>query len=357
MSQFHRLTVAEVHPETEDTVSIVFDLPQGLQSKFHYQHGQYLTLRTQINGEEVRRAYSICESIGQQKLRIVVKQIPGGRFSTWANSALTVGQSLDVMPPEGHFTSVLSPKHQGEYLLVAAGSGITPIMSIITSILEIEVDTKVTLIYGNRTTSSMIFREDLQDLQCKYPERFRMISVMSREPQSNELLTGRIDSAKVNAVLKQWIEPRLIRACFICGPDTMAVDVRQALLALGLEPQQIHSEQFTLPVIGDNQYHNCVDLPANTDFSTITVHIDGHTHTFELAQNNQSILAAALETGADLPWSCNAGVCSTCTCKVIEGQVHMQENHVLQDDELRAGYVLSCQSYPLSATVILDYDT
>ncbi len=356
MSQFHRLTVAEVQPETEDTVSIVFDLPQELQSKFHYQHGQYLTLRAQLNGEEVRRVYSICESVSQQKLRIVVKQIPGGRFSTWANSVLTVGHSLDVMPPAGHFTSALSPKHQGEYLLVAAGSGITPIMSIITSILEIEVDTKVTLIYGNRTTGSMIFREHLQDLQCKYPDRFRMISVTSREQQAIDLLTGRIDSAKINVFLEQWIKPRLMRACFICGPVTMAADVRQALLAWGLEPQQIHSEQFTSPVISGNQHHDFADLPANTRFSTITVHIDDHTHTFELAQNSQSILAAALEAGADLPWSCNAGVCATCTCKVIEGQVYMQENHVLQDDEFRAGYVLSCQSYPLSKTVILDYD-
>jgi ring-1,2-phenylacetyl-CoA epoxidase subunit PaaE len=355
MKHFYPLTVNQLITETRDTVSIAFDLPEELAAKFHYQQGQYLTLRTQIEGQEVRRAYSICESVGQQKLRVAVKQVADGQFSTWANQSLSVGQQIDVMPPQGHFTSQLDPNHQGEYLLIAAGSGITPIMSIAKSMLETEATSKVTLVYGNRATSSVIFREQLEDLKNQYMQRLNVIYVMSREQQDIDLFNGRINGQKIDQLLEQWIHPERLSECFICGPEDMSKDCQQALIKAGIKAEKVHLELFGTATAGQAQRAKTTSN-TNANSSQVSIRADGHTRTFELPHNSLSILEAGLAVGVDLPWACKAGVCSTCKCKVLEGEVEMDTNHALEDYEIKDGYVLSCQSYPVSAKIILDYD-
>jgi len=355
MKHFYPLTVNQLTNETRDTVSIAFDLPADLAEKFHYQQGQYLTLRTQVEGQEVRRAYSICESVGQQKLRVAVKQVTDGQFSTWANQHLKVGQQIDVMPPQGHFTSTLDSDHQGEYLLIAAGSGITPIMSIAKSMLETEATSKVTLVYGNRATSSVIFREQLEDLKNTYMQRLNVIYVMSREQQDIDLFNGRIDGQKIGQLLEQWIHPDRLSECFICGPEDMSKDCQQALIKAGIKADKVHLELFGTQAAGSAaRQRKPTATSANT--SEISIRADGHTRSFELAHNSLNILEAGLAEGADLPWACKAGVCSTCKCKVLEGEVEMDTNHALEDYEIKDGYVLSCQSFPISAKIVLDYD-
>jgi len=355
MSQFHSLTVAEIKAETRDTVTVAFDLPAELADTFAYQHGQYLTLRTNINGEEARRSYSVCESLGSQKLRIAIKQVPGGLFSTWANTQLQAGDTIDSMPPQGQFTCQLSPDHNGEYLLIAAGSGITPIMSILTSMLEQETHSKVTLIYGNRATSSVIFREQLEDLKNQYMSRLNVIYVMSREQQDIDLFNGRIDNGKITGLLDKWVHPARLTECFICGPEEMTKQAHKALLNAGLSTKQIHTELFGTVIAGKS--HRLADVePSEAEMVTVSITADGYTRNFEMAKNTTNMLEAGLEAGADLPWACKAGVCSTCKCKVVEGEVEMDVNHALEDYEVKDGYVLSCQSYPLSKKVVLNYD-
>ena len=355
MSQFYALTVAQITPETRDTIAVTFDLPTELADTFRYQHGQYLTLQADIEGEATRRSYSICESIASHKLRVAIKQVPNGRFSTWANAQLKTGDTILSMPPQGTFTCDLEPDHSGEYLLIATGSGITPIMSIMTSMLEEEVSSKVTLIYGNRGTSSVIFREQLEDLKNKYMDRLSVIYIMTREPQDIDLFNGRIDGAKVTALLSEWIHPARLSECFICGPEDMTKDCQQALLKAGLKPSQVHTELFGTASASRTRQTTAA-APANTAMVEVGVIADGHTRNFALAKDTVSLLQAGLDAGADLPWACKAGVCSTCKCKLVEGEVEMDVNHVLEDYEVKDGYVLSCQSYPVSNKVILDFD-
>ncbi len=355
MSQFHSLTVSDVKTETRDTVTVTFDLPAELAETFHYQHGQYLTLRTDIGGEEARRSYSVCESLGRQKLRVAIKQVPGGLFSTWANNELKAGDVIDSMPPQGSFTCNLQADHKGEYLLIAAGSGITPIMSILTSMLEQEADSKVTLIYGNRATSSVIFREELEDLKNEYMNRLNVIYVMSREQQDIDLFNGRIDGDKITGLLDKWIHPARISEAFICGPEDMTKQSQQALLDAGLKSEKVHIELFGTVTAGSARRQVEVD-PANAEMVEVSMTSDGHTRTFEMAKNAVNVLEAGIEAGADLPWACKAGVCSTCKCKVLEGEVEMDVNHALEDYEIKDGYVLSCQSYPITKKVVLDFD-
>ena len=259
------------------------------------------------------------------------------------------------MPPQGNFTCNLQDDHKGEYLLIAAGSGITPIMSILTSMLEQEADSKVTLIYGNRATSSVIFREELEDLKNQYMDRLNVIYVMSREQQDIDLFNGRIDGNKITGLLDKWIHPARISQAFICGPEDMTKQSQQALLDAGLKSEKVHIELFGTVTAGSARRQVEVD-PANSEMVEVSMTSDGHTRTFEMAKNAVNILEAGIEAGADLPWACKAGVCSTCKCKVLEGEVEMDVNHALEDYEIQDGYVLSCQSYPVTDKVVLDFD-
>ncbi|HKM14818.1 MAG TPA: 1,2-phenylacetyl-CoA epoxidase subunit PaaE [Marinospirillum sp.] len=357
MSQFHSLTIKEVRLETRDAVSLSFELPEALKNAYSFTQGQYLTLRTKIDGEEVRRSYSICTGINDQDLRVAIKKVPGGVFSTFANEQLKAGQVIDVMPPQGKFFTQIDPQHEGNYLAIAAGSGITPVLSIIKSTLETEPKSKFTLFYGNYSTSSTMFREQLSDLKNQYMQRLNLVFIFNREQQDIELYNGIIDSEKCDALFEQWVKPADLTAAFICGPLQMTETVSESLQRHGMDKSKVHYELFT-PAGGASVSRQ--DRPEtkidNKAVSSITVISDGRSLGFELVRNTKSILDAGNEIGADLPYSCKAGVCSTCRAKVVEGEVEMDSNYALEDYEVAAGYVLSCQCYPVSDKVVLDYD-
>ncbi|MEE3634260.1 1,2-phenylacetyl-CoA epoxidase subunit PaaE [Pseudomonas sp. AL 58] len=356
MSQFHRLTVKQVRTETRDAVSILFDVPATLSQQFRFTQGQYLVMRTQLDGEEVRRSYSICTGVNDGELRVAVKRVPGGRFSAFANDVLSAGDVLEVMPPAGSFNIALAPERQGRYLAVAAGSGITPILSIIKTTLETEPNSHFTLLYGNRASSSALFREQLEDLKNRYLQRLNLIFVFSREQQDIDLYNGRIDADKCGQLFSRWLDVPRLDAAFICGPQAMTEIVRDRLKDSGMAAERIHFELFA--AAGNEQRREAREAARQADsaVSQITVISDGRALAFDLPRNSQSILDAGNAIGAELPYSCKAGVCSTCKCKVVEGEVEMDSNHALEDYEVAAGYVLSCQSYPVSDKVVLDFD-
>ncbi|WP_097460910.1 1,2-phenylacetyl-CoA epoxidase subunit PaaE [Mangrovitalea sediminis] len=355
MNHFHTLTIREVQPETRDAVSIAFDVPSDLKDTFKFTQGQHLVVRAQLDGEEVRRSYSICTGVDDGELRIAIKRVPGGVFSNYAGTQLQAGDAMEVMAPSGQFFIQLDPSRQGQYLAVAAGSGITPILSIIKTTLAREPNSQFTLIYGNRATSSTMFREALEDLKNTYMGRFNLIFMFSREQQDIELYNGRIDAEKCAQLFRRWIDVPKLDAAFICGPQGMSETVRDQLKEFGLAPERIHFELFG--VAGGPRRHRA-ETPANEtgEATKVTIINDGRAIEFDLPRNTQSLLDAGKEHGADLPFSCKAGVCSTCKCKVIEGEVEMDSNFALEDYEVAAGYVLSCQSYPVSDKVVLDYD-
>ncbi|MBS51493.1 MAG: phenylacetic acid degradation protein [Oceanospirillaceae bacterium] len=360
MTTFHSLTVADKRRETRDSVSLVFDIPAELAGDFRFKQGQYLTLKTAINGEEVRRSYSICSGVNDGEIRVAIKKVPGGVFSSFANDALSVGDALEVMPPMGSFYAELDPARKGHYLLVAAGSGIAPILSIARTTLETEPDSEITLLYGNRATSSTMFREQLEDLKNDYLGRFNLIFVFSREQQDIDLYNGHIDADKCRSLFARWIDVKSLDGAFICGPQAMTETVRDMLKESGTPAEKIHFELFEAAGSAQEKERKreqrAQAAQQHTDMTDVTVIRDGHAMSFELKQNTQSLLEAGNENGADLPFSCKAGVCSTCKCKVIEGEVDMDVSLGLEDYEVEAGYVLSCQSYPVSDKVVLDFD-
>lgn len=356
MSKFHSLKIREVRPETRDAVSIAFDIPQDLQDSFRFEQGQHLVVRAHLDGEEVRRSYSICSGVNDGELRVAIKRVPGGRFSAYANEALKAGASLEVMPPAGHFNVQLDAARHGNYLAVAAGSGITPILSIVKTTLEAEPHSRVTVLYGNRSSNAAMFREQLEDLKNRYLQRLNLIFVFSREQQDVDLYNGRIDADKCGQLFSRWLDVKSLDAAFICGPQEMTETVRDALKAKGLAAERIHFELFA--TAGNEQRRQAREAARQVDtaLSQVTVISDGRALSFDLPRNTVSVLEAGNAIGAELPWSCKAGVCSTCKCKVIEGEVEMDSNHALEDYEVAAGYVLSCQSYPVSERVVLDFD-
>jgi ring-1,2-phenylacetyl-CoA epoxidase subunit PaaE len=356
MSKFHSLTIKQVRPETRDAVSIVFDIPAELQDSFHFTQGQHLVMRTQLEGEEVRRSYSICTGVNDGELRVAVKRVAGGRFSAYANDVLKAGHVLEVMPPSGHFHAPLDPTRHGHYLAVAAGSGITPILSIIKTTLETEPHSRVTLLYGNRSSSGALFREQLEDLKNRYLQRLNLIFVFSREQQDIDLYNGRIDAGKCEQLFSRWLDVKNLDAAFICGPQEMTETVRDSLKAKGMPAERIHFELFT--ATGSEHKREARETARQLDsaVSQITVISDGRALAFDLPRNSVSVLDAGNAIGAELPYSCKAGVCSTCKCKVIEGEVEMDSNHALEDYEVAAGYVLACQTFPISQKVVLDFD-
>ncbi|WP_454253135.1 1,2-phenylacetyl-CoA epoxidase subunit PaaE [Pseudomonas sp. Marseille-Q7302] len=355
MSRFHRLTIRDVRPETRDAVSIAFDIPVELQERFRFTQGQHLVIRTRVEGEELRRSYSICSGVNDGELRVAIKRVNGGRFSTHANQALKVGSQLDVMPPAGRFQTPLDPQRQGHYLAVAAGSGITPILSIIKTTLETEPLSQITLLYGNRSGNAALFREQLEDLKNRYLQRLNLIFVFSREQQDVDLYNGRIDADKCAQLFSRWLDVPSLTAAFICGPQAMTETVRAQLTARGLPAERIHFELFAAAGSERSEARQTTET-GSTATSQITIIHDGRALAFDLPRNSASLLDAGNAQGAELPYSCRAGVCSTCKCRVIEGEVEMDSNFALEDYEVKAGYVLACQAYPLSDRVVLDFD-
>lgn len=357
MSKFHELTVADVRRETPDAVSVAFAERPSTHPEFHFQAGQHLALRTRLDGEEVMRTYSICTGEQDDELRVAIKRQPHGLFSSYANDYLQPGEVLEVMPPQGHFSLPFAPGRRRHYLAFAAGSGITPIMSMLRTGLATEPESHFTLIYGNRSTRSMIFREGLEDLKNRYMSRFTMVPVMSREQPDIELFHGHIDAEKCGLLFRHWVDASSVDEVLLCGPETMIHDVSDALQGHGIPRESIHFELFTAPGEAQRRRRERVnDATRDHSVAQVILRIDGQEVELDLPRNTKPILDAGLEAGAELPFSCKGGVCSTCRARLVEGDVEMDVNYALEDYEVEAGYVLTCQSYPTSQRVVIDYD-
>ncbi len=353
---FEQLTVREVRRETNDCVSIAFEIPDTLKNSFQFLQGQYITLKTKIGGEEVRRSYSICSSPLDDELRVAVKKVPQGVFSTYANEVLKAGDQLDVMPPMGKFFTPLLPEQKKNYVGFAAGSGITPLLSIIKTTLQTEQESTFTLVYGNRNRHSIIFRETLEALKNKYMNRFRLIHILSRETTDTPLNSGRIDTDKCLALCDKAIDLQQTDEFFLCGPEEMIFAVKNVLEQQHVPVQKIHFELFTTAGQQHKKNHQQEEDIDKGPKSKITVTLDGISFDFELSQKGDAILDAALKHGADLPYACKGGVCCTCRAKLVEGEVDMEVNYGLEPDEIEQGFILTCQSHPKSEKVVVDFD-
>src|SRR5471032_2889073 len=356
MSKFYPLSVSQVRNETRDTIAVTFAVPPELRESFQFRQGQHLTLRAHIDSEDVRRSYSICSAVQDGALRVAIKRTPGGAFSCWANDTLKAGATIDVMPPMGHFNVPLDCVNRKHYLAFAAGSGITPILSIIKTTLLAEPLSRFTLFYGNRASSSVIFKEELTDLKDMYLERLNLVYVMSREQQDIELFNGRITQEKCEQFLQHWIKVEDYDHAFICGPEDMMLGVSNALQAAGMPRQAIKIELFAASIPKNAHKPRAQLDTAARQETEVTVIMDGYHTSFTMDRDKESILDAGLRQGIDMRYSCKGGVCSTCRCKVTEGKIEMDVNYALEDYEVARGFVLSCQSFPLTDKVVVDFD-
>ncbi len=371
-SVFHPLRVASVDPLTDDSVAITFEVPEELAEDYVHTAGQHLTIRTELAGDDVRRNYSICSPAGSGVLRVAVKRLPGGAFSEHALDVLRPGDVLDVMTPSGRFFTPLDPANRKHYVFVAAGSGITPVLSLLATTLAVEPHSSVTLLYANRSSRSVMFLEEVEDLKDTYPDRFQLIHVLSREPQDVELFSGRLDVARMGRILEGVVPPDTVDEWFLCGPHLMVSDLRKLLVSEGVPKRAIHAEIFHVEPSGKSPRSVRGASPAGggsegradggsgaagePDGARVTVTLDGRTSSFTLAPDGPAVLDAALTVRADAPFACKGGVCGTCRAKVLEGSVEMDTNWALEPDEVEKGYVLTCQSHPTSETLVLDYD-
>lgn len=358
MPMFHTLTVSDIRRETPEAVSVAFDVPDDLADAFRFKQGQYLTLKTLIKGEEVRRSYSVCVSPYDEELRVAVKQVPYGKFSTFVNEELQVGDKLEAMPPLGKFFTEMDSDHEHEYVAFAAGSGITPIMSILKTVLKAEPKSRFTLFYSNKTQETIIFRDALEDLKNLYMERLSVHHLLSREDRDSPLFNGRLNGEKCRKFANLFFDPPKIEAYFICGPESMLLDLRDSLRDLGVTDQKIHFELFGTG--GGAAKKKAVAASgvavSSEEESRVRVIIDGDGFEFKLPYAGESVLDAALKAGGDLPYACKGGVCCTCKAKVIEGKVDMLVNYALEPDEVEAGFVLTCQAHPRSERIVVDFD-
>jgi ring-1,2-phenylacetyl-CoA epoxidase subunit PaaE len=350
--RFHTLSVSDIRRETDDAVSLAFAVPKGLHGAYLYTPGQYLTLRATIDGEDVRRSYSICSGLGDGELRVVIKRLAGGAFSGWASEQLRVGDTLSVMTPTGRFGVPVAPGSARTLVAFAAGSGITPVMAILKSVLRAETG-RFFLFYGNRTAREIIFREQLADLKDRYLVRLSVFHVLSREQQDIAMLNGHLDAAKIALLMRSVVPVESIDRAFVCGPQPMIDGLEKTLVDLGIAPERVHIERFT-PGIGGRP--RPVIVPAAAPQKAVaTVISEGARFDFPVAEG-ETIIDAAIRAGRSLPYSCKGGMCCTCRARLLEGRVQMIVNYSLQPWELNAGYVLTCQSYPVTERVVIDYD-
>ncbi|MBX3606003.1 MAG: phenylacetate-CoA oxygenase/reductase subunit PaaK [Piscinibacter sp.] len=349
--QFHSLPVASVAHDA-DALIVGFDVPADLRDTFAFTHGQYLTLRTQIGDEDVRRSYSICSGVDDGDLRIGIRLLPGGVFSGWAAKALQPGHVLQVLPPQGRFSVPIEPHAHRHVLLIAAGSGITPMLSLMRTLLAREPHTRVTLIYGNRRLASTMLREELEALKDRYLTRVALHFVFSREAQDAPLFNGRLDEARLRAFLRMLVPAGTVDEAFVCGPAGMIDAAVGALEGAGVGAAHIHVERF-----GDVNAASAHHVEArDADHAQVTLVIDGLERELEFRLSDPSILDAARRSGLDVPYSCKAGVCSTCKGRLLDGQVRMDRNFALTAAEVEAGFVLCCQSHPLTPHVTITLD-
>ncbi len=352
MAQFLPLTVTDIHHTIRDAVVLTLQ-PQDPDA-FAFTQGQYLTFKQDFDGTELRRNYSICAGLDDGKLQVGIKRVDGGAFSTFANTELKVGDTLHAMPPSGSFHTPIEPDKAKNYLGFAGGSGVTPVLSILRTVMTREPDSTFTLIYANRAVGTIMFREELEDLKNRYMGRLTLIHVLETG-QDIDLFTGRVDQDKCAALFKSWIDIGSIDTAFICGPEPMMLAIADALKSHGLADGQIKFELFSESQKGQLAKQEIKERAKGQAGTKTTVIIDGAGHQFEMPKD-QSVLETALANDLDAPFSCKAGVCSTCKAKVTEGEYEMLTNHALEDYEVEAGFVLTCQCYALSDTLVVDYD-
>ena len=350
--RFHPLRITQVRREAANAVSLRFEVPPALAAEYAFTQGQHITLRTHLNGQEVRRSYSICAAPDDGELRVAIRQVPGGLFSTFANAQLKSGDTIDVLTPEGRFFTPLDPGNAKHYVAFAAGSGITPVLSLIKATLGREPLSRFTLLYGNRGLTSTMFQEELEDLKDRHLRRFTLHNLFTREHQEVELFNGRLDAAKVDAFAERLLPVDTIDEAFVCGPHSMLDEIELALRECGLAADHIHLERFGVPAAGPAHRVEPGDAPQ----ALVTVVLDGVRREVEFRQGDPSLLDAALRAGLDLPYSCKGGMCCTCRTKVLSGQVRMDKNYSLEKRDLEAGFVLACQAHPLTERVVISYD-
>jgi ring-1,2-phenylacetyl-CoA epoxidase subunit PaaE len=356
---FHELRVAAIEPVTDDSVAITFAVPPELAADYDFVHGQHVSLRCTLAGDDVRRNYSICTPAGSGLLRVAVKRLPHGVFSSYAHSQLRPGDVIEVMTPTGRFTATLEPLSARAHVAIAAGSGIAPVLSIIATLLEREPLSEVTLLYGNRTSQDIMFLEELEDLKNRYPQRFALHLFLSRERLEASVYSGRIDAERLASLLGSPLLPARVDEWFLCGPRAMIDGAREVLDAHGVDAQHVHSELFHAEGRAAGQARG--DGAGSTSagaagMSSVTVVLDGRSSTFTLQRDGEPVLDAALRVRGDAPYACKDGVCGTCRARVVDGAVTMDENFALEPSEVAAGFVLACQSHPATDTLTLDFD-
>ncbi|NIX75870.1 1,2-phenylacetyl-CoA epoxidase subunit PaaE [Microvirga terricola] len=357
MARFHPLKVTDVRRETRDAVVVTLKPRDEDGALFDFVQGQYLTFRRDFDGVELRRSYSICSGKDEGLIRVGIKRVDGGAFSTWANENLQPGELLEAMPPMGSFHTPIDPDAAKHYLGFAGGSGITPLLSIIKTVLAREPKSRFTLVYANRQISSIMFREELEDAKNVYLGRLSVLHVLESESQEIDLFTGRVDGEKCKAIFQNWIDLPSIDTAFICGPEPMMLAIAASLREHGLGDGQIKFELFASSQPGRaNARKPGVEASSVGAACEATVTLDGATRSFTMPKQGQSLLDAALENKLDAPYACKAGVCSTCRAKVLDGEVEMVTNHALEDYEVRQGYILTCQCFPLTDKVTVSYD-
>jgi ring-1,2-phenylacetyl-CoA epoxidase subunit PaaE len=348
---FHALTVARVEHLCEDAAAITFAVPDELSEEYRFRPGQSLTLRRVIDGRDQRRSYSICAQVGAP-LRVGVRVVADGLFSTWLVNDVRPGDTVEVATPAGSFTP--DPREGGRHVLIAAGSGITPMISIVSSLLT-NPDAQVTLLYGNRRTTTVMFAEDLADLKDSYGSRFELVHVLSREPREVELFSGRLDTERIESILNYLVPVKAVDGFWLCGPFDLVESARTLLVRLGVPAQKMHAELFYVEDVAPVPARH-VEGTFSGPASSVTVILDGRSTQLRLPKDHP-LLDSAQQSRSDLPFACKGGVCGTCRAKVISGDVEMRRNYALEAHEVAAGFVLTCQSYPLSDEVIVDYDS
>ncbi|MFM8370760.1 MAG: 2Fe-2S iron-sulfur cluster-binding protein [Bacteroidota bacterium] len=351
--KFYPIKIATIRQETPDCISIALDIPDALRDVFRYQPGQYLTFRASLEGEDVRRSYSLCSAPSDDEWRVAVKKVEGGLFSTYANELLKAGDVLETAPPDGRFfPDSLSVQADLDYVFFAAGSGITPVISIIKTVLEQAPGSRVTLIYGNRRSSTVIFREEIEGLKNRYLGRFQVIHILSQERVDVPWQSGRITASRLDDMLE--VMPELLEAdqFFLCGPEEMIACVREGLQSRGIPKDQVHFELFGT---GQNKHKKSQQPVSDAVVATAEICLDGVRFDVPVREG-QALLDAALATGADLPFACKGGVCCTCRAKLTEGKVEMDANYALDEEEVEAGFILTCQAHPLTPVIKVDFD-
>jgi ring-1,2-phenylacetyl-CoA epoxidase subunit PaaE len=343
---------------TDDAVVIEFEIPPELAGEYSFTHGQHVSLRCEAAGDDVRRSYSICSAAGSGRLRVAVKRLPGGVFSAYAFEQLKTGDTMEVVTPIGHFNTPLDSSRAASYAMIAAGSGITPILSVISTILAVEPLSAVILIYGNRSVKDIMFLEELEDLKNQHPERFALYNVLSREEQEVPLFHGHIDETRLNAFLDTLVPPDDVDEWFLCGPRDMIDASRSVLLERGVAAEHMHAELFHADDAPRPARDPATAASAGTSAGAaeVTIILDGRSSTFPVEPDGERILDAALRVRPDAPYACKGGVCGTCRARLVSGGVEMDQHFALEQREIDAGFVLACQSHPTTPTVVLDFD-